>query len=475
MIAVKIRYWFLLIIFTIQLLVTYPWATRNVKAEILAISPQRRVNIPFSPPGAPYPSHAIFWFGKVDQTNNYSDVRIIYYDDSIRFTIHTIDRRLWQDSTPSPLEVRDWDSVTIYLDKSSTTPNSPQLSSYQINIQLGGYEVSYKGNGTTWQQASIPATSSTVWRGDQGPNSGTDAKGWQADILIPFTSFGINATPDLNTVWRLAVEVNDRDDAAGTIKSRKIWPETMLPDNPDTWGVMAFGWKPNNYPIAIPSGKTILRHGLNNITVKDGEVGGGINCGSQVDHWSGWGSANYNGYNQINIQNQWDISEWPCFSKFYITFPLASIPMNKTIISAKFTMNLFGTAGEVGGNIPDSYIQVFTVGEDWSEATLNWNNGPLARENISGTWVKPRNYNVPYESYSWELREAFVEAYQSGQPLRLVLYSADGPMHTGKYFWSSDTTEWSGTVRPTLEITWGDDCRSPGITCYFQYLPGVIK
>ncbi|UCH60699.1 MAG: DNRLRE domain-containing protein, partial [Anaerolineales bacterium] len=184
------------------------------------------------------------------------------------------------------------------------------------------------------------------------------------------------------------------------------------------------------------------------------------------------GNTNYASYSQINVQNQWDISDWPCFSKFYITFPLDTLPKGKTIISAKLSMTLFGNAG--GGNWgdpPDSFIQVLTVNDIWDEAKLTWNNAPLAQENIAGIWVKPRDYSLYYETYTWEIRPAVETAYNSGQPLRLALYSADGEQHTGKYFWTSDSTDWDGNIRPTLEIVWGDDCSAPGITCHFQYLP----
>jgi hypothetical protein len=447
-----------------------------VNAGSTAIETKPRVNIPYSAPGAPYPSHAIFWLGKVDRDHNYSDVRIIYYDSRIKFTIHTIDRLLWTDTSPTPAEIKEWDAISVYLNTDALSPSTPHTTSYRFDVQLGGHHAIYQGDGTKWVEVNIPTEITTSWRGDQGPNSNVDAKGWQADIYIPFTSFGLSSTPPFNSIWGLAVEMHDRDDAAGAIRFTKSWPSSMQPNNPSSWGELSFGWKPVDFPSALPTGKTTLRHGLNNISVRDGHVGGHTICGSNVDHWTEWGNTNYAGYGQINIQNQWDVSDWPCFSKFFITFPLDTLPNDKTIISAKLTMTLFGTSGGgEWGEPPDSYIQVFSVSDDWDESTLTWNNAPAAKENISGTWVKPRNYELPYETYSWEVREAVVEAIQSGQPLRLALYSADGPMHTGKYFWSSDTTEWGGAVRPTLEIVWGEDCSSPDITCHFQYIPNVLK
>jgi hypothetical protein len=119
-------------------------------------------------------------------------------------------------------------------------------------------------------------------------------------------------------------------------------------------------------------------------------------------------------------------------------------------------MNRFGNAGGgVWGDPPDSYIQVSTIGEDWHENTLTWNNAPLAVENISGTWVEPVQFSEQYVYY-WDVTKGVREAIGSGNPLRLALYSIDGERHSGKYFWSSDSNDWGGAVRPTLEVVWGN-------------------
>jgi hypothetical protein len=51
---------------------------------------------------------------------------------------------------------------------------------------------------------------------------------------------------------------------------------------------------------------------------------------------------------------------------------------------------------------------------------------------------------------------AVAQAYSAGQPLRLVLYSADDNYHSGKYFVSSDTDDWNAVGRPTLVVQWGN-------------------
>jgi hypothetical protein len=77
--------------------------------------------------------------------------------------------------------------------------------------------------------------------------------------------------------------------------------------------------------------------------------------------------------------------------------------------------------------------------------------------------------------YHWDVGKAVDQAYKSGGPLRLAIYSIDGERHSGKYFFSSDSNDWNGEIRPTLRIVYGSVCDSPGVTCYYAYLPYAMK
>jgi hypothetical protein len=203
----------------------------------------------------------------------------------------------------------------------------------------------------------------------------------------------------------------------------------------------------------------MIRHNLNGASVVDADVGGGSNCGQAVDpdFFDEWGDSNYAGEGDLNVQNQGDVADWPCFSKYYVTFPLDAIPSGKVILSATLALHQFGNAGYEPGDALRSLIQVLTVAEDWDEATLTWNNAPLAVENVSRAWVDPLSSfpgwpGVPRE---WDVSLAVAEAYASGSPLRLAMYSADYAYHSGKYFVSSDTGDWNAVGRPTLTVVWG--------------------
>ena len=440
--------------------------------------PIRRVNVPYwsIPP-------AVFWFGEVNTTSNHADVRVRYTDENLRVVVHIIDRMLWKDLAPRPATLTDWDAVTLYLDLDGNSGQVPDANAYRLVAQLDGwepndlYQAGYRGNGSTWVVTPGLFTAQSEWRGNWF-NDEIDDKGWEAYLTVPFASLGLDGPPDEGTTWGMSVVVHDRDDAAGTPIPDRFWPETMQPDVPDTWGQMAFGIPGYHPPPAMPQGTTVVRQGLDGASVIDGHVGGHTVCGAGLDHWTEWGEANYAGYEQINIQNQWDIADYPCFSKYYLTFPLDALPTDKTIISARLTMHLFGNAGGGDwGDAPDSYIQVLTIGEEWDEATLSWNSAPLAVENITGTWVYPvlpGDEDQPHP-YQWDIGRAVASALADRQPLRLALYSADGPMHTGKYFWSSDVGDWNAEERPTLTVVWGEACDAPGVECHFIYLPLVVR
>jgi hypothetical protein len=93
------------------------------------------VNVPFASIVAPdpYPTQmAIFWFGKVDPTNNYTDVRTIYNQERLTVVLHIFDRLLWYDRNPSPETLADWDAVTLYLNLGGNTGSSPTSDSYRF-------------------------------------------------------------------------------------------------------------------------------------------------------------------------------------------------------------------------------------------------------------------------------------------------------------------------------------------------------
>ena len=173
--------------------------------------------------------------------------------------------------------------------------------------------------------------------------------------------------------------------------------------------------------------------------------------------WNEWGNANFAGAESFNIQNQKDVSDWPCFAKYYVQFPLNLVPQGKVIRSARLILHIWG--GSEPTLARPTFLQILEIDENWQEASLTWNNAPLALQNIAGTWVNPQTENppdwpgVPYE---WDVSLAVERAYTHGLPVRLAVYSADRYQHSGKYFSASETGDWNKAARPTLIIDWGN-------------------
>ena len=436
----------------------------------------RQVNVPyftdFDITASRFKDMAIFWFGRVTPSENYTDVRIAYNQEALWVYLAVFDRRLWFDQTPAADDLANWDAASLYLDLSPTTSSQPGPQSYHFLAQFtpfseaaqrANYQRAFRGNSGTWQPASLNFSTISGWRGDAA-NNDQDDRGWTMTFIIPFASLGFNpdSSPPPASLWRIGLRVMDRDSASGAMEPAHFWPENFSPSQPGSWGIAHFGLPSYTPPTSTPGGVVVIRQGLNGAVVQDASVGGYAVCGEGADFFREWGDKTERFYNpdaaDYNVQNQGDVADWPCFSKIYLRFPLGAAPKGKVIRQAKLYLHQFGQAGAPGQAFA-SNIQVFTVSPEWTDAALTWNNAPLAEENVSQARVDalagfPGWPGVPRE---WDLTYAVAKAYRAGlSQLNLALYSADGAYHSGKYFVSSDVGDWNAVGRPTLEITWGD-------------------
>jgi hypothetical protein len=421
-----------------------------------------RINVPYFDGEVAFSETAIFWFGKVNLTENYVDVRVGYTQDELFVHLAAFDRLLWYDDS-QPVDLEAWDSASLYLNLSGNKGIEPDESAYRFLGALNSweedleYQAGFQGNGSGWVEIDQPFTTQMGYRGN--PNNDNRDNGWRLSYWIPFSSLGMEGAPPQGTLWGLAVVLHDRDDAGGTSIPDKVWPLELQTNRPETWGELVFGLPAFTSPDLQPDGSVTIRHGLDGAVVRDGAVGGGTNCGQGLDFFGEWGDTNYGGIDRVNVQNQYDLADWPCFSKIYVTFPLDKIPAGKILLTATLTLHHFGNAGGGEfGEAPASLIQVFRVSQDWQEDALTWNNAPLAIENVSQTWVE---WLAEYPGWpglprTWDLSRAVADAYAEGEPLRLALYSADSERHSGKYFLTSDVDEDSVVGRPTLVVTWSD-------------------
>ncbi|MBW7886330.1 MAG: DNRLRE domain-containing protein, partial [Caldilineaceae bacterium] len=398
---------------TVALCALVTFATPAVQAQDLEAAapvPAPRIHIPKFGENIDPAKGAIFWLGQVDPTTNYTDVRLGYNDDRLIVVLHTFDQQLWYPDNGQN-DLTAWDSADLYLNLAGPQGDTPGEGSYRFTAvaapafeDRSDLQQTERGSSGSWSAATIPFESESTYRGI-GYNDGSDIRGWIVSYTIPFASLGLSSAPPAGTVWGIGVSIHDRDDAGGTAIPAVQWPPGQLPEEPATWAELIFGAPFYSPPAASPSGTTTIRHDVDGATVIDAAVGGHSLCGSAYDpnFFDGWGSANYAGYDQFNIQNQWDVADWPCFSKYYVTFPLTSIPAGKRIISATLTLLHFGNASPAEATA--SHIQVGTVAAGWDEATVTWNNAPLLQENVSWSTVEPiKETNQKVERYvTWDL------------------------------------------------------------------------
>lgn len=446
----------------------------------------RRVNAPYFQGDVRLPETGVFWFGYVDNINNYADVRVGYNDEYLYIRTAVFDRRLWYDDdlnlNPNPSALPTTDAVILYLDVNQQGGSAPTANDYKFVGQLNwweprdNYQAGYRGNGTGWTPVPVSFTTTSSWRGN-APRDDGDDRGWNLTYEIPFTSLGLSGPPTPGTVWGLGMLLHDQDDAANTPIDNKIWPEGLSGTQPSTWAELAFGLPEYTPEASISGGTVTVRHNLDGAVVTDAQVGGDTVCGESFGpgYFAGWGSANYAGSPHMNVQNQADVADWPCYSKSYLTFPLDAVPANKIIISATLTLHQFG--GSDPNQAERSLIQAFTIAQNWDEATITWNNAPLALENIAATWVAPTDFpGWPGIAVEWDVSSAVATAYAAGNPLRLALYEADAAYHSGKYFTTSEAEDWNEVARPTLRIKWGNPVFGVTVSPPVQMItPGETK
>jgi hypothetical protein len=421
----------------------------------------RRINAPHFPDSVRAAEAAVFWFGRVEPGRNYTDVRVAYTNTEMWVRLSTFDQWLWLDEAVSrtPESLETWDAATVVIDTDGTSQGAPSSGSFRFVGELGSwrprtdYQAAYVGTGSGWGLApQLAFTTETGWRGDTPNNAGAD-RGWTITFRIPFASLGLSGPPPAGTTWRVGAQVHDRDSVAAAPVT-DAWPEGFARERRESWGQLGFGLRPQpTLPIPPGAQTHTIRHGLNGLVVPDAMVGGGSTCGEGLDFFGQWGAANHTGSTHLVVQNQGDVADWPCFSKFYVDFPLNSLPAGMTVVSARLTVYQFGNSDP--SQAQRSLVQVSTVGQPWTEQTITWNTAPLAVENVAQATVDPIPSGVPWPgaARTWNLTWAASQAYADGQDtLRLVFYSADGAYHSGKYFTSAETGEWNAVGRPTLEI-----------------------
>ncbi len=458
----------------------------------------RQVNVwPNNGPVTPssWSTASLFWFGRATgatvtpptstpaTATDYVDVRVAYDTQALYIYASIIDYFLWDDLTGSS-DPRNYDAFTLYLDTTGDRGARPDAGDYYFvsgfRYPATGNDVRWhrqgQGTGLGWNTGWQPSPSWTDAIGYRfnlpGPNdNSTLDDGWATNLTIPWATIGLSGPPVDGSSMGVGATLTNRNlPVPAPTQPNEVWPSKLAKNNPATWATLNFNPKPYQPPPTKNPGSSIIGGGLGG-AVQDTYVGGGGGCAGGI---YGGGDIPHGSITQppppatpyafsdpgLYIQNESDISDFPCFSKAYLQFALSSIPPGKVITSGTLTLHQFGGSGYNGAGAPQpSYLQVFGLSDSWNQNTLTWNNEPLAAANYPGTWVDPYQFggswnNIP--ARSWDVTALVASAYGANQPASIALYDADIAYNSGKYFVSSATGDWNAGNRPTLTVTWGD-------------------
>ena len=436
----------------------------------------RRVNIPYFSDDISWAEAALFWLGTVDPPGapgqNYADVRVAYTTEELVIFVNIEDYYFWYDLDETQAhDPTDYDAVAVYLDTAHDGATAPQSHDYVFVSGLcifhcgdrSRYRRQGRGTGTGWDMdwtADWTEGTCGSWLGNppHNNNDNTFDFGWWTYIHLPWDALGQTGVPMPGTVWGLGVTLYDRDDPPpASVVAPQSWPENLESSRPDTWGEMHFGLPTYTSPPTTAEGTTVICRGLGQSIVEDSWVGGGGTCTG--GHEGDPDSDNHGTSADLFVENQELIADFPCFSKSYLRFYLDPVPEGKAIISATLSLHHWSNADWTRAQ--PSLIWLFTVDEDWEENTLTWNNAPMARENLTATWVDvitpDNNPGRPGVRYDWDATQAVADAYAAGEPVNLALYTADINFHSSKYLTSSDTGDWNAEGRPMLTVVWGQE------------------
>ncbi len=310
----------------------------------------------------------------------------------------------------------------------------------KFGLSINGYTLDAAYDAPAWETAN---------RGDRG---------WTAYRLVPWSQLG------------------------GVPQQGDVWPLTLTAIDGATWqGSLHWG-------LPDYAGRNIDGAQVVTVTLSgDAMTGGGTQCGSDdwPNYYPTWGSRNEDGATadgpranmgtatQINAgQAQWDVADWPCYDRYYAQWGLPALPAGAQVVSATVEMSNFGNPGYGAGYAPDgtgdTTYQVWEIDQPWSELGITWDNAPNPTEPTSRTVVRPIDVACPVPlvnaacppgvPYSFDVTEIVKRAYADGRSwASMLLYTAAGQYHSGKYFWGGDaprvhiayTTQGAPTWTPT--------------------------
>lgn len=262
-------------------------------------------------------------------------------------------------------------------------------------------------------------------------------RGWDVTTAQPISYSELGISPTLGLTMPLSIKFTDVDSYTNSVA---VWD-----------GVAVVG------DVIVPEvyGPTIVKE--YSIT-EDAPVGGGTDCGAQAfpDYFPTWGDDVWANYPYANVQAQWDAADWPCYSKYAMNVSIPDFE-GRNVVKAAIELKQFGNAGYNYGDTGTTVVQTFLLSDTIENGVTTWDNLPSALQLLSRTSVDelPVSCNFycnPGLPHLFDLNGAKDITDTFG----VVLYTAAGQYHSGKYFGSV-----FGAEKPVLKVWYEGDVVLP--------------
>lgn len=457
---------------------------------------------------------APFWFGRVTTRDNAVDGRVTWTDEGLLVRAAVYDREIWDEAGATD-DLSEWDSLTLLIDLDGERDDKSAIDgrSLRIDAQAARHGTDrskvWRGERGAWTPANITPTALTATRDsgavaiEKGYRGGDreQSRGWHVLFFVGWRALGLSGPPaEGQRILRFAMRAFDRDDRAGTRRgAEQTLPSPLARDAPpNAWGriellsTSARSWDESGasagrsasaYSLSAPmvrvragSERMIsIREGamINGrpVNVENAAVGASETLCSGDDAYNfGEGARSWGGNvgrDYFHVQQQADYSDWPCFARAYVRFPLRAMIGDAVVVSAQLVLHhKQPTSG--GGEGERSLVHAVHVGNTlrgdstlWTEANLQWNNAPLPIENLAGVWGDRTGVTQTgwerLPAWRWDVTRA-VRRARDEDWISFALQPTDSEYHTGKEFVrSEDFPDWGDpTQRPRLDLVLAD-------------------
>lgn len=335
-------------------------------------------------------NRAIAWAGKVSPDGTYFDSRFILNPEGLRIR--------WQ--------------------------------AFDQNV-LPGDKVEFVINGKEFSTTVAGSSNFTIGTRCTG---NLNCRGWDVTTTTPISYSTLGISPTAGITMPLTIRFTDVD--SGT-------QHTALWDGVAVVGGVSEGVQPvaplvlREYPIT-----------------EDAPLGGAGDCGnnSYPNYFPTWGSYAWPNYPYANIQAQWDAADWPCYSKYAMNVQIPQFE-GREIVKAAIELKQFGNAGYEYGDTGTTVIQTFLLDKPIQNGVTAWDTLPTVVKQLSKTAVTElpvecNFYCNPGVPWLFDV----TDAKEITDTFGVVLYTAAGQYHSGKYFGTV-----FGAEKPVLKVWYRGD------------------